>query len=88
MPDSHYVIQLLSTDGNSERDVMSFLDSSSTLLDRQQLRAYRSNLSGRDRLGVIYGDFQTLETANVELAKMVRIDPASKPYVRSVSKLR
>jgi type II secretory pathway predicted ATPase ExeA len=87
-PDSHYFIQLLSTDANSQRDVETFLENNTRALDAQQIRIYRSRLSGRDRLGVIYGDYPTIEAANAELPKIAKITPASSPYIRSFSKLR
>ena len=87
-PDQHYFIQLLSTDGNSQREVELFLENNTRLLDQEQLRVYRSSLSGRDRLGVIYGDYPSKEAANAALSKLSAISPNSKPYVRTVSKLR
>jgi type II secretory pathway predicted ATPase ExeA len=87
-PDTHYFIQLLSTEGNNDRDVAVFLESAEKVLAPQQIRVYRSSLSGRDRLGVIYGDYASRETANAELAKIVKISPASGPYIRTVGKLR
>ena len=53
-----------------------------------QIRVYRSKLSGRDRLGVIYGDFPTRELALAELAKLAPTGAGSNPYIRTVSKLR
>lgn len=87
-PDSHYFIQLLSTDGNNARDVEIFLDNNTGALDPQQVRVYRSRLSGRERLGVIYGDYASRAAAYPELARLADAKPASNPYVRSVSKLR
>lgn len=87
-PDSHYFIQLLSTEGSNQRAVESFLASLSTTLDSQQIRVYRSTLSGRDRFGVIYGDYPSREAARADLAKLAKASPGSKPYVRSVSKIR
>ena len=87
-PDTHYFIQLLSTDGNNQRGVEAFLEDNTKALDAQQLRVYRSRLSGHDRLGVIYGDYPSLEAANAELQKIARISSASKPYIRTFSKLR
>jgi type II secretory pathway predicted ATPase ExeA len=87
-PDTHYFIQLLSTGGDNERDVESFLASSTGELDPRQIRVYRSRLSGRDRLGVIYGDYVSHDAAQAELARVARIGIASNPYVRAVSKLR
>ena len=87
-PDTHFFIQLLSTDVNSYRDVEIFLESKAKTLDLQQIHIYRSKLSGRDRIGVIYGDYPSQEAASAELARLVRISPMSGPYVRSVRKLR
>ncbi len=87
-PDSHYFIQLLSTDGSNESGVDSFLETRTGALDAQQIRVYRSKLSGRERLGVIYGDYATIEAANAQLAKITLISPGSGPYVRTIRKLR
>jgi MSHA biogenesis protein MshM len=87
-PDSHFFIQLLVVDAASEKEVLDFIDKHATRLDLQQLRVYRSSLSGRDRLGVIYGDYPSRELANAALAKLVEVSPASKPYVRAVGRLR
>lgn len=87
-PENHYFIQLLSTDGNNEIGVRQFIEGAASKLDYRQIRVYRSNLSGRDRLGVIYGDFVTWETANTELAKLAEIPLEGKPYIRAVSKLK
>ena len=57
-------------------------------LDPEKIRIYRSKLSGRDRIGVIYGDYPTRELAAAELASIARSSPIGNPYVRSVSKLR
>ena len=87
-PDSHFFIQLLVVDAASEKEVLDFIDKHAATLDLQQLRVYRSSLSGRDRLGVIYGDYPSRELANAALAKLAEVSPASKPYVRAVSRLR
>lgn len=87
-PDTHYFIQLLSTDGNNARDVEIFLENNSGALDPQQIRVYRSSLSGRERLGVIYGDYSTREAARAELHNLARTSSISNPYIRTVSKLR
>jgi len=87
-PDMHYFIQLLSTEANNQRDVERFLANNTGTLDAQQVHVYRSALSGRDRLGVIYGDYPSREAADAALAKLARISPASSPYIRTFSKLR
>ncbi|HPP47370.1 MAG TPA: ATPase, partial [Accumulibacter sp.] len=62
-PDSHYFIQLLVTDAGSQREVLDFMANNARVLDARQVRVYRSRLSGRDRLGVIYGDYPSRAAA-------------------------
>ena len=87
-PDTHYFIQLLNTDTASQRKVEYFVENAAKLLDPQQLRVYRSRLSGRDKLGVIYGDYSSREAANAALAALPESIRTSRPYLRPVSKLR
>jgi hypothetical protein len=79
---------LMVLDGSNQRDVELFLESISGTLDSRQIRVYRSSLSGRDRLGVIYGDYPSREAATAELAKLARSSLGSNPYVRSINKIR
>jgi type II secretory pathway predicted ATPase ExeA len=87
-PDTHYFIQFLSTSANNLSDVQLLVDELAARLDPQQIRVYRSRLSGSDRLGVIYGDFASRAEAEVRLAQLSGITPAGTPYVRAVSKLK
>ena len=87
-PNTHYFIQLLSTEATKQRDIEVFLEESARSLDPGKIRVYRSKLSGRDRIGVIYGDYPTRELAAGELSAVAKASPASNPYIRSVSKLR
>ena len=87
-PNTHYFIQLLSTEATKQRDIEVFLEESARSLDPGKIRVYRSKLSGRDRIGVIYGDYPTRELAAGELSAVAKASPASTPYIRSVSKLR
>jgi type II secretory pathway predicted ATPase ExeA len=87
-PDEHYFIQLLSVDAANQREVENFIEHRTRALDAQQVRVYRSKLSGRERIGVIYGDFASLEEANAALAKVTKNNPESGPYVRAFSKLK
>ena len=86
VPDTHYFIQLFSADASKARDVRIFLKTSA--LDARELRVYRSGLSGRDRFGVIFGDYPSPDAANADLARVAKISRVSGPYIRSVSKLR
>jgi type II secretory pathway predicted ATPase ExeA len=87
-PDAHYFIQLLSTETASQQKVENFVENTSKLLDPQQLRVYRSNLSGRDKLGVIYGDYPSREAANAAMTALPEAVRSGRPYVRPTSKLR
>jgi len=87
-PDHHYFIQLLLTSGGSQREVLDFIDQYGARLDPAQVRVYRSRVNGKDRLGVIYGDYDSLDQARAVLASLTEINPASKPYLREVRRLR
>ena len=87
-PGSHYVIQLLNTDAGRQDEVVEYLETRVQTLDPQLVHVYRSNLSGRDRIGVVYGDYASRSAANTDLARLSVGSAGGKPYVRSVSKLR
>ncbi|MDQ5879763.1 MAG: biosis protein MshM [Pseudomonadota bacterium] len=84
----HYFIQLLSVDATNAREVEAFLATYGSSLDASQLRVYRSSLSGRDRIGVIFGDFATREQATAAIGTLPSALQATQPYPRSVAKLR
>ena len=86
-PGTHYVVQLLAVDSKRQREVEDFLARRAPSLDAQQLRVYRSNLSGRDRIGIVYGDYPSHATASADLQRLARICGGT-PYVRSINKLR
>ena len=86
--DSNYFIQLFSTDGSKPQEIEAFLKNNASLLDPAQIRVYRSKLSGRERLGVIYGDYPLRETAVAELGKLGRLNALDKPYLRTVRRMR
>ena len=79
---------MLNTDAGKRAEVQSLVDALVARLDPKQVRVYHSNLSGSDRLGVIYGDFPSREAAQDELTRLTGAIPAKAPYVRSVSKLK
>ncbi len=62
-PNHHYFIQLLATEASSTAEIEAFLARADKLLDPQQLHAYRSALSGKDRIGIIYGQYENREAA-------------------------
>lgn len=86
-PRSHYFIQLLATDASQTGEIESFLSRATKTLDPDKLRAYRSDLSGRDRIGVIYGDFPDRQSAAAATQALPESIKAAQPFPRQVSRL-
>jgi len=87
-PRNHYFIQLLATDASHTGEVEGFLSRAINVLEPAQIRVYRSSLSGRDRVGVIYGDFDSREEAISAMQTLPESIKAVQPFPRQVSKLR
>jgi MSHA biogenesis protein MshM len=83
-----YFIQLLATDAGSGADVENFLMQASKQLNPDDLRVYRSSLSGRDRVGVIYGDYPNRQAATSAMRSLPEAIRLAQPYPRQVSKLQ
>ena len=83
-----YFIQLLATDAGSGTDVENFLAVASKQLSPEDLRVYRSSLSGRDRVGVIYGDYPNRQAATIAMHNLPEAIRLAQPYPRQVSKLQ
>jgi MSHA biogenesis protein MshM len=88
VPRSHYFIQLLATDAHNTGEIEGFIDRASKILEPEEIRAYRSSLSGSDRVGVIYGDFTTREAATAAMLALPESIQAAQPFPRQVTKLR
>lgn len=87
-PGQHYFIQLMNADIRNADAVETFLAANGERLDNRQLRAYRSALSGRDRIGIIYGDFPTREQATLAMNDLPEDLRQTRPFIRTVDKLR
>ncbi|MBK1680206.1 AAA family ATPase [Rhodocyclus tenuis] len=87
-PDTHHFIQLFSTDAGNRAAAERFLGNVQQHLDPEQIHVYRSALSGREKIGVIYGDYPSVAAAESALARLPATIRESRPYVRQVSKLR
>ena len=83
-----YFIQLLATDAGSTAEIENFLTRAGKLLNAEELRAYRSSLSGRDRVGVIYGDYPSREAATAAMRALPEAIRQAHPYPRQVAKLQ
>ena len=86
-PRHHYFIQLLATDTSHTGEIEGFLARVTQLIEPAELRAYRSSLSGRDRVGVIYGDFPSREAAAAAMQALPESIKAAQPFPRQVSRL-
>lgn len=86
-PHNHYFIQLLSADARHTGEVEGFLAKASEVLDPTEIRVYRSELSGRDRVGVIYGSYPTREEAAAAMLALPEAIKAAQPFPRQVSRL-
>ena len=82
-----YFIQLLGSDADSTVEIEHYLSRARKLINPQDLRAYRSTLSGRDRVGVIYGDYPTRQAASVALRALPEEIRRAMPYPRQVAQL-
>ncbi|MCL2525145.1 MAG: AAA family ATPase [Betaproteobacteria bacterium] len=86
-PRRNYFIQLFATNAGNFSQIEGFLVRASEALDPADLRVYRSSLSGHDRIGVIYGDFPTRETAATAMRALPASILAAQPFPRQVSRL-
>ena len=87
-PRTHYFIQLLATDAQQTGQIEGFLARATRALDPDLIRVYRSTLSGRDRVGIIYGEFPTREAAVSAMLAMPESIKAAQPFPRQVIRLR
>lgn len=87
-PAAHHFIQLFSTDASNRAAAERYLGNAQRHLDPEQIHAYRSALSGREKIGIIYGDYPSAAAAESALAQLPPAIRESGPYVRQVSKLR
>jgi type II secretory pathway predicted ATPase ExeA len=87
-PNNHYFIQLLATDATHTGEIEGFLARATAVLEPAEIRAYRSSLSGRDRVGVIFGDYASREEAIAAMQTLPESIKAVQPFPRQVSKLR
>lgn len=87
-PANHYFLQFFATDADKADEAERYLAQLDASVDRNQLRAYRSALSGKDRIGLIYGDYPSRESA-LQAARQLSTSPRHIQAIpRQVNKLR
>lgn len=84
---SRYFIQLYATDGKRAADAEKFLARVLSEVDPQLVRAYRSTRSGSDRIGIIYGEFDSRAAAATAMQSLPPRVIAAQPYPRQVERL-
>ncbi|GAB2182073.1 hypothetical protein DLREEDagrD3_22960 [Denitratisoma sp. agr-D3] len=88
-PTDRWFIQLFSVDASKMPQVETFLTQAKTAgLDMGQTRGYQSDLSGRMRLGVIYGDYGSAQEAHQAIAHLPPAIQSSNPFARPIKQLR
>ena len=86
---SRWFLQLYAADATQAGGVENYLASARAAgTDMEQIRVYRSALSSKNRIGVIYGDYASESAARNVLPTLPRPLRESKPYPRQVIKLR
>ena len=88
-PNDRWFVQVFDTDASRHADVEALLRSlSANNIDLGGIHAYYSELSGKPRYGVIYGDFATREASTAAIRDLPKPLRINQPYPRQVVRLR
>ena len=89
LPDDHWFIQVFAADAGQHAEVETLLRRlSSGKPEMNNIHVYYSELSGRPRLGVTYGNYSTRAAAAADIRELPKLLRANKPYPRKVARLR
>ncbi len=89
MPDNRWFLQLLAKDVEQHAQIEAFLTkAASGGADMGKLHVYHSDLSGKPRYGVIYGDYPSQDAALAAARKLPPVLQSARPYPRQVIRLR
>jgi type II secretory pathway predicted ATPase ExeA/septal ring-binding cell division protein DamX len=86
--DKHWFIQLLATDETRADAVEMYLRRAQKAKEIDDVRVYVSDVPGSKRIGVIFGDFESRDAANLTLKSLPKTLRTGKPYPRQVIRLR
>jgi len=87
-PDDHWFIQLLTVDASSADKIEEFVADAIRQTDENQVHAYVAEYDGRNRVGVIYGDYPASETALAAAKQLPEPLRSPEPFLRQVKRLR
>ncbi|MDA8258920.1 MAG: AAA family ATPase [Betaproteobacteria bacterium] len=86
---ARWFVQVFDTDASRHAEVETLLRNlSASNMDLAGIHAYYSELSGKPRYGVIYGDFASREAATAAISDLPKQLRANQPYPRQVARLR
>ena len=89
LPDDRWFIQIFATDANRHAEVETLLRRlASSKVDMDRIHVYHSDLSGKPRFGVTYGDYATSAAAAAAMRGLPEPLQSSQPYPRQVVRLR
>ena len=89
LPDDHWFVQVFATDASRHGDVETLLRKlSSSGIEMGKIHVYYSDLSGRPRYGITYGDFPSAGAASAAMRGLPPAARINKPYPRQAVRLR
>jgi hypothetical protein len=88
-PNDRWFIQLFATDASRQGEIESLLSKlSSSKAEIDNIHVYYSELSGKPRYGIIYGEYSTRAAAVAAMRDLPAPLKTTKPYPRQVVRLR
>ncbi len=89
LPDDRWFIQLFATDANRHAEVENLLRRlPSGGVEMDKVHVYYSELSGKPRYGVTYGNYASAGAASAAARALPQVVRANKPYPRQAIRLR
>jgi len=89
LPNDRWFIQLFATDADRHGEIEALLRRlSSSRTEMDSIHVYYSELSGKPRYGITYGDYSTREAATAAIRSLPKPLRAGKPYPRQIVRLR
>ena len=87
-PNDHWFLQLVTTDIGSPDKIEAFVANAIRQADENQVHVYVAESSGKQRVGVIYGDYPSSDAALAAAKKLPDSLRTLEPFPRLVKRLR
>ena len=89
LPDDQWFIQVFATDASRHGDVETLLRKlSSSGIEMSNIHVYYSELSGKPRYGITYGNYPSRSAASAAMRGLPQVARINKPYPRQAVRLR